>query len=1081
MSTTELIQKTLASSTTDTGSDCDACPSVGLPILLTRIGVAPKAMPVFDLPAQAQAVLDGIGAPALGHARYTLRTMRAGFVYIRYQRADTGIWRWQCYMVSPSGLLREIPLSTQPVPTPSEPACNRKAHSINASIISLPEPEKIAKAYFAYSEHFWTKSVRDHWAKDPLPRFIEFSPQAWLGSQQQTGAIPVGEASGRIPEYGPKYVASYFKDNYFEFKPRTDGADFASLSDRMNMILPGKGAVLTLPDPIGCATDLNTWRMFELDRYKTYLADPEVAWKYSCATQIEGLREFIQVQTKAEVAAEKKRQQRRRGPYRTDAQRAESRTRKKWEDLEAHYDEAARSAFLKSYKNKRDAHLKKIEQIDPDYVAWMSATSLSLAMSDYDAHNIADGPGAIEVSSRLLAGGVLGKDSLEYWKQMAEKDALDVSNYAIGGILANQEQWRTAFKNADEQNIGQLLTDTGTHGKLFDMLSKAAESDDLGGVTRHANTIINETSAALLTTVTGAFSAVASDAARRATQGMTDAGQAASEAVEKATYELDRLQVKLGLAYAHLIADTSVVLIKIELTLDEWHRIAMHMLGEGLKDITREAGRNFAAMALGAQLRIPHDSPMAQRLIGFTFWISGKGHALVKNLADALGTTAEVLMGAGANATKALARGAAAGAESAAGAGTRIGQGAAKGAQAALRRLTVVGHNLAEGSQVLSRLPTQLAETRAVQSATRMTRSALTMAGSSEVRIASVALVFQLYGIKQAIDVYGKTDGWRHRDAAWALGSSAVGLTGASLELWGKAVQVARGAEATMVGISAATVIRVGGYFGVVTSAYDSYQGFVKASTFYKSGDYDASTLMGIAGLFGGVGAGVGAWGVYIGSSAFFGPVGILIACIALGVVFTYVAFLVKDTQVEIWLDRSKFGAHKRTEGAFKSAKQEREAMELLGSQLVVELEWHDTGVTFISEEDEISVTVKWPHDSRGTVMYGLVLHGKGRKVIGDPVIDGPLSDQTLAIPAALKGGNKGAPSLASSTDLMRLPSEHSYKREGGQSNGSGQIVVWDEVWKVSERFDKAELYLRYFPEEGNAAKYFDDVLEVAD
>ena len=107
----------------------------------------------------------------------------------------------------------------------------------------------------------------------------------------------------------------------------------------------------------------------------------------------------------------------------------------------------------------------------------------------------------------------------------------------------------------------------------------------------------------------------------------------------------------------------------------------------------------------------------------------------------------------------------------------------------------------------------------------------------------------------------------------------------------GKAAIVKGGKKAVVnlgiVKIAAQRLVTSGGLLGAFASFVDCGQALMRAYTFGKRGDTDARNwLIGLS-LTSAVG-GVAGGAIAFGHTAFFGPVGLLIACIAAGVVFTY-------------------------------------------------------------------------------------------------------------------------------------------------------------------------------------------------
>jgi hypothetical protein len=1066
MSEVAIIKKARASGTSPTGAPCNSCPRVGLPILPVRMAVVSKAAKGVSLPKSASdPCLDAEDQSklSLGASSYALRTLRPGFLYLYYKEAG-GAWTWHCYMVSPSGSLREVPLSSPPTIAPSDPVCKRAEHSVNSSLISIQHPEKVQKAYIAYSEHFWTEATRDQNAKLLGTRMREFSPAAWWKAQSGQHAFKPDCLADSVLEYAEsKDFSKALSGDAFEFKPRKGLA--GSLQKRMDAIAQGKGMVVVVPDPIGCISAANSLRMHAVNRLKQYIQAPDVAWKHATATQIQGLRDYVLEQAKEQIKAPR-RAGRSGAVVRTREQRIQEKAQDGWSRFEEHYSESARTTFLKEYTGKCEDFQKEITALDKDYCAWLTSSSYKLARADYDREDIVVGCQATALDACILAGGVLSEHSLKAWTEMLQRKADDLQNYAVLGILVNQAKWAKGFQSADEKSVGDYVFDTGTLGKFYDFSRNAGESKEFGDAVNGFIKGVNRHAGELLYTVVGAIGAIAADGVRK--------GLKANDATLLA---MDRLQAKLGLAYSHLHVESQTVLIKIELTIDEWHRIATSHMRANLGGMSKQASEAFASMAVAVQLRVPPNSSVASKLVPFMCWLSGTSSEISK-LSKLFG---EAAVGAGIAATRAGVNGAGKTIVTAAGAGL-------KGAALSTRAVTIVGHTLKSGSRILAQFPPRIAAASAFQIASKLTRNGLTIAGTTDVRLAGVAVCFQALGLRTALNDYENNVGWKRTEAAWAIGSSIVGLTGATLDIAGKAVSAIKGSEAvvSVLGMSAkaAIIVRVGGYLGAGASIVDCIQSTMKSYTLVKRGDTDAAVRVGAVAAFS-AGAAVAGYFVAGGSIALFGPVGWLILCIGAGLVFAYLAFMAEDTPVGIWLDRCSFGKSKRAEGKFANQRLEADALEMIAVQLVIQVEWHDTVSSF--DSDEVEITVKRPAGAGDAVVLGLRLHGETgtgdrlSSIYGHGVTSAEL--KSMKLPSA----------LYTSKDALSAQAAYggNFEAAGLSAEGENKLVVEDSGAKIyhwetrievnTRKFQRGTVHVRYFPDKANPHLFSDQELRVAD
>lgn len=1083
MNESDLVAKVAASTPAANNDQCTTCPTSGLPILLARYAVVPNSVNL-TLPGPCKnPYLDSSDAKKIQikETRYALRTLREGYVYLYLQIPETTQWRWMRYMVSPQGMLREVPIAQKGPQKPAEINCYRDGHNIKAAIIALEQPEKIGKAYIAYSEHWWNEKKLQHYAKaleseDPKAkqRFVEFYPAAWMITPNgQPGAMLHAQGHNQIAEYyEPQPLKNKFTGSFYDYHCRR--GQYLNLRQHMDAMKAGRGAVIALPDPIGCVMELNTIRLRVYGDYHDYVGDPETAWKQSTAVLIEGLRNNMKEQAVSEVdtaEAKKRRPQNPRGLIRTAEIKAKIRQSKiesiiedKFDDIEDFYDEEARQNFLKEYKQKAEETKAKLERIDSDYQAWMESESYAaVKLGDYDVDDFYDKQAYAEVTSRTLAGGALTEKSRQMWETMLARTATDKRHYALRAILLNQENWLQAFDQAAPMTVGDYFKDVGTVGKLYGIACNVGDSTEGKAALAQFGSNLNQHTAPLVTIVQGAITAVTVDIRRTVSDGLTEAGTAAQQAMIDATDKLDRLSVKLGLAYSHVALETSVVVLKIDLTVDEWRRAVLSEIQRNTRQFARKAERGFAELALAAQLRVPPGSTMANTLLPFTFWVADKGDALAKKLAQIFGSTVEIATDAAATVTK--------------GAGRVL-----KAAPASVRTVQIVAHNLARSTRLLAHIPQQIAASRAITAAASLTRNTTILLKSGDVALAGVALGFQIYALRSAIDDYGKQSGWRHDDASWAIGSAAMGVTGVTMEIVGKGAMAIKGHGAKLIGISATVLIRWGGYAGAGASFVEGVQLSIRASTLGKQGDIDAKRYTASAAAMA-FGAGIASIAIASGGTAFFsatfvlGPVGWLVACIGLGLFFSYMAFVTQDRPLQIWLDRSIFGHHKRSEGPFTSLPQERDAFEMLAKQLVAEVFWFDT--PFNTLTDDVDITIKRPAHRNDAVLFGFVVHGPGGRRRIRPFSQSDSYSGPLPWPQALSEG-PSAPALYTHPEINHIKNDDNIKVTGETKDT--QIVAIHETWQVDNTlFQAAEIHIRYFPDVKNTNEYYDDMLRVED
>lgn len=1081
MTTATLVNKVRASSTQPTGSACQACPSVGLPILPVRYAVVPKTLPGYVLPSTCSDPLlapEDLGKVQIKNHKYVLRTLRAGFLYLTYKDPVSGATIWQCFMISPSGALREIPLASRGLVLPGDPTppCQRAAHNINSRIISIKHPEKIAKAHIGYSEHFWSPHALGRNKKALQPRMTPFSPATWIKSHAQTNAFPVADVAKNVVEYSSANLQKHLSHGHSEYQPRTGQA--AGLQARMDKISPGKGMVLAMPDPIGCVSDLNFYRMHALNEFHEYLRNGEVSWKLSSSAQIDGLRACVAAQIKESMKDVKPKQighPRSPSSVRVVSKEEQIKTAEKegWEKFEDHYDEKARTNFISAFNKQCDAYEARILKLDTDYVSWKKSASLLMAMADYDRVPGYSCIAASKVLCDFLQGGPISRASIDSWREMLALEATDLKNYAISAILLNQKDWLERFKNADAKDlVGHVWGDN--HGKIFDFLKNFAEADEQKNHNTTANQAANkvtEWAAKHVITLSGAIAGVTADLAKTAAK---KTGHAADAATLKVIAALDNLQIKSTLAYGHLHAQTGFALFTIELTLDEWHRLMSEHLKKSMEKVSKQAGKGFAAMAVAASVHLPPGSATSTKLIAFTFWMTGTVQQ-VTEMISSLGASAS---GVATRAAKGVAQGvvSAAGATGKAGAS---GVGAAAGGSAnGVRKIRLLGHSLP--ASLMARFPTSLSSTAAGSLAIRVSRNSLTMISSADVKLSAPALGLQVFALRKSWSDFQNSTGFKHQDASWAVASSLLGVTSASLDLAGKAWKAIRVNTTVLTHARSAAVIKGAGFIGAGASIVDCVQAVIKSNVMAKRGDTDAARLHGAAAGVAGIAAGASI-AMAFGYTALLGPVGLLLICIAAGIALTYFALNAQDSAIDIWLDRSKFGRHKRSEGRFLTSRQEADSLEMVHRSISIELEWLDKTFTSIST-NEIAISIKRPGKRNDALILGLMVEGTAgkRKALysqtGIRSANGHYNGGWPVNLSKMKSANQSVGAGFEAKTLKGESSVHSFKED------EADVTAWEEVVELDPaKFSKAKLWIRYFPNRQNGSEFFDDELLVAD
>ncbi len=137
---------------------CPSCVKAGLPVLLTRLGLADKGYAEARKGVLAP-VVKKQGAPDLVASGYVLRTLRAGYVYAYYEKAHTPELvkqnGWQVFRVDHGGYLTPIPLAMAGKDSEAF-TCKRSESYATAMFFVIPQPKQTKLVWVGFSTSPWS-------------------------------------------------------------------------------------------------------------------------------------------------------------------------------------------------------------------------------------------------------------------------------------------------------------------------------------------------------------------------------------------------------------------------------------------------------------------------------------------------------------------------------------------------------------------------------------------------------------------------------------------------------------------------------------------------------------------------------------------------------------------------------------------------------------------------------------------------------------------------------------------------------------------------------------------------------------
>jgi hypothetical protein len=494
--------------------DCPFCTRVGLPILPVRYAVVdahggewPAGLP------WAMATYANGNYPSPGHARYVLRLMREGYLYLY----DEARQRWQAWMITADSRLCEFPPRGRP-PTAQDDEhvdapCNVPANNLSALLISLPDADQARVLHVAYSDHRWTASMLDAMAANDdgiRDRVMQpFDVEAWLAHQQAPSATLPQDIATYLPEFSGADMTQLFGGDCFPYPGA--GArqllDAEQLIERMNWIvrdtpeLIDKGAVLAIEDPIGITASLNQFRNNARVRLDGYARREDIIERKVTSEIIQGIRATFEeaaadradahiehIETaplpdlimddarRFEALSEKEQQVRwermnaiqrerlrqgqealadlREAQERNAPQYRQRAIDQSWSKYLERYDESARRDFESEYQAHVDHELEGIDQLARVHAQWMLSRAVAGAMASYDTGSLADGQVYEEAAAAMVTGMSVTTSGSDTLGELLDRPLDDPGSLIWRAFFLNQrsvlEQVRDyAFSAAD--------------------------------------------------------------------------------------------------------------------------------------------------------------------------------------------------------------------------------------------------------------------------------------------------------------------------------------------------------------------------------------------------------------------------------------------------------------------------------------------------------------------------------------------------------------------------------------------------------------------------------------------------------
>ena len=183
----------------NTPSKCEYCDKRGVPILPLRHAVVAGEAPT-------PCVADGAVALATGAARYALRLLRSGYLYVYDEARD----KWTCYFVTgDSYFVRLSETPGIPPVVPKKPFdCPDEGHRALASCITIPDAKRATKVWLGFSDVLWTQATRElHVSAAYRKRHMRcVVVNAFASSPDAKHCVGINEVGSKVAEYAVEPV-----------------------------------------------------------------------------------------------------------------------------------------------------------------------------------------------------------------------------------------------------------------------------------------------------------------------------------------------------------------------------------------------------------------------------------------------------------------------------------------------------------------------------------------------------------------------------------------------------------------------------------------------------------------------------------------------------------------------------------------------------------------------------------------------------------------------------------------------------------------------------------------------------------
>ena len=445
----------------------------------------------------------GQGLPGLNHSAYTVRPLRAGYLYVLLK--SEGQWKVISYQVDAEGNSTPFDI-TRPPPSTNRDSMRQAGLGLGR-VLKISNPDRYDEARFLFTSDPLTEDMQHRVRVDPMLRDLlqsfnlrklayECSNDADVVDPMSLSYV-VADFAARVRSArdapampsGKRDVAAMLKEHAFP-PPAWAGSDWPHALPSIHKNLVG----VVLHDPIGITQELNARRNASVDAVETYMkiAEPmkdgvvvDNRRKFTIGFAIENLKTSLAEQAElaftenfnniaptfdeapynagnAQAAMMSSGNIKRfKNPADMERWRKAEIQRARDESWDKRYrprlDEVARSDFMKQCQGVMDAADAVKEMRASDHVIWCKSRQLIQACNLYDRADMRNGiafEGEMGKALIGMDGAEVGRKLLDEW---SDQSTLSLENLFWRSVAANQQNAEDEIKKILAQRA--LVTD----------------------------------------------------------------------------------------------------------------------------------------------------------------------------------------------------------------------------------------------------------------------------------------------------------------------------------------------------------------------------------------------------------------------------------------------------------------------------------------------------------------------------------------------------------------------------------------------------------------------------------------------